>query len=1149
VSACPSCGRQALPGERFCGQCGAPLARVCPSCGAENPPDHRFCGSCGTALTGEPRPAAEPVAERRLVSVLFTDLVGFTALSEHRDPEEVRELLSRYFDRCRTLIERYGGTVEKFIGDAVMAVWGTPVAREDDAERAVRAALALVQRVQALGEEVGMPELRVRAGVLTGHAAVEVGAEGEGMVLGDAVNTASRLQSIAAPGMVLVDDATRRAAEAAIAFEDAGTHDVKGRERPVHAWTALRVVAGAGGARRGAGLEAPFVGRQPELQTIIEAGEESAQNEQARLIAVVGDAGSGKSRLLWEFFKYLDGIKEVRYWHQGRCLSYGEGVAYWALAEMVRARARIQEEEEPAAAREKLRAVVERHVPDERERRLVEPRLAHLLRLDERPDSDRADLFSGWRLFFERLSQAAPVILAFEDLQWADSGLLDFVDYLLEWSAEFPIFVLALGRPELGERRPAWRPLTLEALEPQAIVQLLEGLAPGLPAELVAQVVERAEGIPLYAVETIRMLQDRGALVQEGARYVVKGDVSHLEVPETLHALVASRLDGLSATERSLLQDAAVIGQSFTAATVAALSGLPEAEVTQALDGLVAKQVLARDDDPRSPERGQYLFLQALLRTVAYGTLGRRARKAKHLAAARHLEQTWPGEARDIAEVLASHYLEAIRADPEAQDVATLRGLAREKLTAAGQAAASLALGPEADRYFEQAAELADQDAERAELLEQAGHALWKGGDGEAAESRLRRAIELYRQSDDGKEAGAVVALARLLRHHLGRLDDARSLLERFLAADNGGNTVVRAQALAELSAVMAFSGELDDGLPLIEEALTSLEHEQAWAPLADALVTRGIYLMWRGRREEGAGVLRHALALADEYDATPAALRARMNLTQLSLETDQVTRAVEQAQEVVALARERGDRALERKAFGFLTWPLAVLGRWDEAASVDAALIAEEHYVEAVFAAVSMAWIAWARGDEATLERCRSLAAEGRGSTYVDTRICAESVLAREALERGEAEEALRLTQNARRQPGISGDALRESYEVSVEAAIALGEGAAIREVESFVADLPRALATPLLRSGRARLQAELAHLSGDDAGAWEFEDEAIYLLRSVGARALLAPTLLERARRHKDPDALAEARSLCEELKATRWLERVDELSGVAA
>src|SRR4051812_33813722 len=321
----------------------------CATCGTSLQPGDHFCSGCGTPVAGVPAPAAT-VAERRLVSVLFADLVGSTTLSEHRDPEEVRELLSQYFERCRVLIERFGGTVVKFIGDAVMAVWGTPVAREDDAERAVRAALALTHAIATLGEEVAMPALRVRAGVLTGSAAVELGAQGEGMVLGDTVNTASRLQSLADPGTVLVDDVTRRASEAAVVYEDAGVHQVKGREQPVHAYTALRVVAGAGGARRGAGLEAPFVGRDRELTLIVESFEEAVQDGRARLVTVVGEAGAGKSRLLWELFKYIDGVEKFVRWHQGRCLSYGEGVGYWALAEMVRARAGIVEEEDQASA-------------------------------------------------------------------------------------------------------------------------------------------------------------------------------------------------------------------------------------------------------------------------------------------------------------------------------------------------------------------------------------------------------------------------------------------------------------------------------------------------------------------------------------------------------------------------------------------------------------------------------------------------------------------------------------------------------------------------------------------------------------------------------------------------------------------------------
>src|SRR5215208_3274663 len=394
---CPSCATENKPGRKFCSSCGAALAHACPSCGAANEPDDAFCGECGAALAA---PAAEsaapeapaPSAERRLVSVLFADLVGFTSRSADKDPEETRELLSRYFDTCRRLIELYGGTVEKFIGDAVMAVWGTPVATEDDAERAVRAALDLVTAVSALGDEAGASELRARAGVLTGEAAVTIGAEGQGMVAGDIVNTASRIQGVAEPGQVLVGEATRRATEAAIVYEDAGLHELKGKAGLVPASRALRVVSGARGTLKSQGLEAPFVGRDRELRLIKDLFHDSESGGRAHLISVTGIAGIGKSRLAWEFYKYFDGIAQLTYWHRGRCLSYGEGVTYWALADMVRMRARIVEEEDPASARAKLEEIVVETFSDEADRRFVEPRLAHLLGLEEGIGYERDDL-------------------------------------------------------------------------------------------------------------------------------------------------------------------------------------------------------------------------------------------------------------------------------------------------------------------------------------------------------------------------------------------------------------------------------------------------------------------------------------------------------------------------------------------------------------------------------------------------------------------------------------------------------------------------------------------------------------------------------------------------------------------------------------
>src|SRR5436190_8459726 len=404
---CPSCGTENREGRKFCAECGSALASACPACGAANEPGERFCGECGAALTAaapgaEPAPsAAGPASERRLVSVLFADLVGFTSLSETKDAEEVRELLSRYFDTCRRIITVYGGSVEKFIGDAVMAVWGTPTATEDDAERAVRAALDLVAAVTALGDETGATGLRARAAVLTGEAAVTIGAEGEGMVAGDIVNTASRIQGIAEPGQVLVGEVTRRATEAAIVYEEAGLHELKGKGGLVPAWRALRVVSGTRGTLKSQGLEAPFVGRDRELRLIKDLFHDSESGGRAHLISVTGIAGIGKSRLAWEFYKYFDGIAQLTYWHRGRCLSYGEGVTYWALADMVRMRARITEEEEPSSALSKLRDSVAEYVTEEEERRFVEPRLSHLLGLEEASGYEREDLFAAWRLFFE----------------------------------------------------------------------------------------------------------------------------------------------------------------------------------------------------------------------------------------------------------------------------------------------------------------------------------------------------------------------------------------------------------------------------------------------------------------------------------------------------------------------------------------------------------------------------------------------------------------------------------------------------------------------------------------------------------------------------------------------------------------------------
>jgi class 3 adenylate cyclase len=454
---CSNCGTENPPGTKFCIECAARLSAVCPSCGHANLPTAKFCGECATPLAraaatqvapnlGEAAAAAIPmaVAERRLVSVLFADLVGFTTLSADRDPEETRELLSSYFDLSRDVIGRYGGTVEKFIGDAVMAVWGAPVAREDDAERAVRAALDLV---------AGVPTLRAgltaRAGVLTGEAAVTLGATNQGMVAGDLVNTAARLQAAAPASAVLVGEATHRAASKAIAFEEAGEHLLKGKASPVPAWRALRVVAEVGGRNRSDAVEAPFVGRDEEFRLLKDLFHATGRERRTRLVSVIGPAGIGKTRLAWEFLKYVDGLVDTVWWHDGRSPAYGEGITFWALGEIVRGRCGLLETDDEATTRAKIAETVARWVPDPEERIWIESALLALLGVEARVGSEQ--LFGAWRTFFERIAATGPLVMVFEDLHFADGGLLDFIDHLLEWSKGVPIYIVTLARPELLE--------------------------------------------------------------------------------------------------------------------------------------------------------------------------------------------------------------------------------------------------------------------------------------------------------------------------------------------------------------------------------------------------------------------------------------------------------------------------------------------------------------------------------------------------------------------------------------------------------------------------------------------------------------------------------------------------------------------------
>jgi tetratricopeptide (TPR) repeat protein len=890
----------------------------------------------------------------------------------------------------------------------------------------------------------------------------------------------------------------------------------------------------------------------------VESFETTVTEDRARLVSVIGEAGAGKSRLVWEFFKYIDGIQKVVRWHQGRCLSYGEGVAYWALAEMVRARAGILEEEDASSARQKLRAAIEEHVPDERERRLIEPRLAHLLGLEQRTAPDRADLFSGWRLFFERIAAHEPVVLVFEDLQWADSGLLDFVDYLLEWSAEFPLFLLALGRPELLVARPAWTPaITLEPLAEEEMAQLLSGLVPGLPEELAAQIRRRSEGVPLYAVETVRMLLDRGLVAQDGARYVVTGDVRDLEVPETLQALVASRLDNLEAAERALLQDAAVIGQSFTPATLAAVVRRPASEVESVLASLVSKQVLAFVDEPLSAERGQYVFLQGLLRTIALSTLSRRDLKARHLAVARHLQETWGEEAGDTAEVLASHYLDAVEAEPDAPDAEAIRASACQTLAEAGRRALSLALGPEARRHFERAAELAAEPAERGLLLGEAAMAARMSGSLDDSLSLLSTAGEILQQAGLRREAARVDAEAARVVHELGRMEEAWERIVRAYDAVDDGSDDEAVAALGAMKSNIAFSlGHTEEALRQADAALRIADGLRLDSVLVMALITKANALAEVGRPTESTALLTYATKLAVEHDLGDVAGRAYYNLAENVMAEGRFAEGEGMLTQAIELARRRGDRPDERRLLAQRLIALTALGRWDQVINDAAGLVEHANDIWSAQSTVSLPVVLAARGEAANLEALEKALGGAEGWTAMQgAQTIVRAVIEREA---GDSSQTLAQASDAVIQllQGAVSEAPPLFAEV-VESAFAAGEIGVVEELLVSVDALKPAQLLPLLDAEAARARARLAAHSGDLGVADQHFRRAIELFRELETPFYLARAQQEYAellaRVGRAPDDLEalrdEARAMFESLGAKPWLMRANVLHTAVA
>jgi class 3 adenylate cyclase/tetratricopeptide (TPR) repeat protein len=848
---------------------------TCASCGQENPDGFRFCGACAAPLEA---PGSAPREERKVVTVLFCDLVGFTSRSERLDPEEVRAIQAPYFARVRSQIESFGGTVEKFIGDAVMAVFGAPVAYEDDPERAVRAALAIRDWIR---DEAG--DLQVRVAVNTGEALVALGsrpAEGEGIVSGDVVNTAARLQSAAPPDGVLVGETTYRATRAAIDYREHAPVLAKGKAEHVPAWEAVEARSRFGVDFRQIG-GAPLVGRVEELDLLTRTLDRVRRENEPQLVTIVGVPGIGKSRLVYELFRHVDAAPELTSWRQGRSLPYGEGVAFWALSEMVKAQAGILETDDAETTGRKLTESVFAVVADASEAAWILKNLQPLVGLetDVVGGEDRSEFFAAWRRFLETLAEARPLVLVFEDLHWADESLLDFLDHLVEWATGVPILVLGTARPELFVRQPGWgggKPnaatLTLSPLSEEETSELVAAMVDetSLPDEQRQALLEQAGGNPLYAEEFVRLAAESG-----------NGD---LQLPESIQGLIAARLDALAPDEKALVQDASVVGKVFWLGALTAIGGSERWTLEQRLHQLERRELIRRDRRSSVAGENEYAFRHILVRDVAYGQIPRTLRAEKHLQAAEWIEGM--GRSEDHAEMLAHHYLEALElARATGGDVGTGAERARATLRDAGDRAFALGAFPAAARYLEAALDLwPENHQERPYLLLRLGRALRTiSGEGEDV---LREAqTGLIAAGDRAAAAEAAIFLADLAWFSVDVEGAAQGVeMAEALIADEPASPT-KAYVLATIARFHMRSGKSDAAAKVGQRALEiarSLGEEKLEAV---ALIALGPSRAHLGDVEGGIADLKRAIAIgtATRWERTPGAYNNLASITAMA--------------------------------------------------------------------------------------------------------------------------------------------------------------------------------------------------------------------------------------------------------------------------
>jgi class 3 adenylate cyclase/tetratricopeptide (TPR) repeat protein len=912
----------------------------CVVCGEQNPERARFCLGCGTPLVAGP--ALEE--ERKVVSILFVDLVGFTAMSERIDPEDVQARLRPYHARSKQEIERFGGTVEKFIGDAVMAAFGAPVAHEDDAERAVRAGLRVLEAIGELNQAEPGFGLSARAGVNTGEAVVALRskpAEGAGFVTGDVVNTAARLQQVAPVGALVVGRQTFEATKRVVDYEALEPVSVKGKAEPLSVWRAKRPRL-----RPGTGLEegdrGPFIGRQHELALLEQMFARAVSESSMQLVTLTGEPGAGKSRLAEQFRAILEERDEAFAWRAGRCLPYGEGITFWALGQVVKAQAGVLDSDNAEEVSRKLAVAVLEVVEEASERDWFQARLAPLVGAGaaEAPVAvERSQSFAAWRRFLEAVASNKPLVLVFEDLHWADYPFLEFVEHLVDWSAGVPLLVVCTARPELFDRRPAWgggkrnsAMSALSQLTPEETSRLITALLPRavLPPETQEALLEQAGGNPLYTEEFARMLRDRAILERPGPGGEITAG-AQIPVPQTIQALIAARLDTLAPERKSVLHAAAVVGSVFWAGAAASVSGVPEDTVEDVLHELAAKQLVRKIRTTSLQGEAEFSFWHALVQDVTYRQIPRAARAAKHQAAAEWIRRIAGEQVTDRAELLAHHYgqaLELVRAADG--DTRELEQQARRFLVLAGERALRLDVG-RAESYYRRALQLLPPgEPERARVLAKLAEAEALAGRRPEAEAGYAEAIADLQVHGDQVAAGeALVKLAALVRDR-GEAMRARSLLAEAVGllerAPPGPELVL---AYTHLARYYHFAGPAEVCAEWAGKAIAAAETLGVVSLGIRARVFRG-YTRFELGDPDGLDDLRQALRTGLELGLGDDTAGAYLALGDIIWWTEGPAAGLEVYRAGIEFTERRGMTYYTMYLKGESVWPLSELGQWD---------------------------------------------------------------------------------------------------------------------------------------------------------------------------------------------------------------------------